>query len=113
MKKAIALLLFFVLFATCLAGCSHDTPSVDDGENSNSAHGSSADSQNEESQIESTEGSASPEPRFTEDFQYEISKSGTGIWLNQYIGLSEHVEIPSTIDNLPVISLITLPTSHV
>lgn len=39
------------------------------------------------------------------DFQYEISKDGTSVYINKYIGTSKNVVIPSKIDDLPVTSI--------
>ncbi len=43
------------------------------------------------------------------DFEYEFSSDGKGIYIRKYIGTSEHVIIPSKIENTPVISLRGVP----
>lgn len=39
------------------------------------------------------------------DFEYEISQDGSFVYINKYVGTSDSVVIPSTIDGLPVVSL--------
>lgn len=39
------------------------------------------------------------------DFEYELSQDGTAVYINKYIGTSENVVIPGSINGLPVVSL--------
>ena len=52
---------------------------------------------------------ATEAPQLTEnpktDFEYEVSKDGTGIHITKYIGTSQNVVVPAKIDDLSVISL--------
>ncbi len=98
MKKGICFLLVFLWIFAAFAGCGNEkTPDSTATTPSNAA----------------TEGtvptSAPSEPPLAEspatDFIYEVSQDGTKIYINQYVGASETVVIPSKIEGLPVVSI--------
>lgn len=89
MRKILVLLLAVSLLAISFSGCNNsEEPSIN--ENSSNTTG---------------EQSQPTEPNPASDFEYEINSTQTGVLINKYIGASEHVVIPSHIDNLPVLSL--------
>lgn len=51
---------------------------------------------------------AIPEANPASDFEYELTEDGKEIYIKRYIGTSEHVVIPSTIENIPVTVLNTV-----
>ena len=92
MKKTLTLLLALSLLALFTSGCCHpDKVPVS----------------SDESGAETTDKKDPPaEPNPASDFVYAVSSQTKGIRIEKYIGSSEHVIIPSYIDNLPVMSLV-------
>lgn len=95
MKKALTLLLALSLLALFTSGCCHpDKVPVS----------------SDESGAETTDKKDPPaEPNPASDFVYAVSSQTKGIRIEKYIGSSEHVIIPSYIDNLPVLALRGVP----
>lgn len=90
MKSTLALLLTISISTIAFTGCNHTEKTPICGE----------------SLIHTTDEQVqSPEPNPASDFQYHTNSEQTGVFIEKYIGLSEHVIIPSHIDNLPVLSL--------
>ena len=97
MRKILVLLLAVSLLAVSFSGCNNsEKPPI-----------------NDESTNNTTDDQSQPtEPNPATDFEYQTNSSQTGILINKYIGSSEHVIIPSHIDNLPVLSLKGIPDAQ-
>ena len=95
MRKIFCLFLIFMLVFAAFTGCKQ-----------NEAPGNAATEGTVATDNPNTETSPStPIESPAADFQYEVSQDGKYVYINQYVGTSETVVIPSKIDGLPVISL--------
>ena len=90
MNKILVLLLSISMLLILLSGCGN----FKENSTTNESTSSTTDEQNQPI-----------EPSPASDFEYQINPAQTGILINKYIGSSEHVIIPSYIDDLPVLSL--------
>ena len=90
MRKFIVLLLVVTLLLVAFSGCNNSKKTPINNESTNNVAG---------------EQNQPAEPNPASDFEYETNSTQTGILINKYIGSSEHVLIPSYINDLPVLSL--------
>ena len=90
MNKILVLLLSISMLLILFSGCGN----FKENSTTNESTSSTTDEQNQPI-----------EPSPASDFEYQINSPQTGILINKYIGTSEHVIIPSYIDDLPVLSL--------
>ena len=90
MRKISCFLLVFVLILTVLLGCKKHKPAIEKPQPPPLTPAPAA-----------TVPKESPET----DFTYEISQNGEFVYINQYIGSSETVVIPSKIQGLPVVTI--------
>lgn len=98
MRKHLALLLILTLLIVSIVGCS-------------SLEGTSDYEKGTSGMTLDPSHPTTPNP--ASDFEYSMNSTQTGILINKYIGSSEHVVIPSHIDDLPVVSLKGVPDKQV
>lgn len=103
MKKLFAITLCLLLPLSLLLACTHQQGNTPDT------------STNEQTTMEPTVEETTPQaPDLApeSDFEYTVNSAQSGILISKYIGSSEHVVIPSTIEGLPVLSLRGVPNQQ-
>ena len=112
MKKFLSLLLVLI-WAISLSACGDlANPPINNESISDTTDGEKPTTDNEATSDTTDDENPPIEPNPVSDFEYEINSIQTGIWIKKYVGSSEHVVIPSHIENLPVVSLRGVPDEN-